>query len=394
MSKKVDIIIEKRDRYSRLRNIEWWQQSRLQNARVLVAGAGALGNEVLKNLALLGVGHILVVDFDTIEITNLSRSVLFRSDDIGKPKAIIAAERVRELNPDVQIDAVNGDVVWDIGAGMLSRFNVVIACLDNREARMGINRNCWKTGIPWIDGALGVMAGQVRIFVPPESACYECGMTPQDYREMNLRYSCQLLIAEGLLKGQVATTPTSASIIAAIQVQEFLKMIHEQDYLKGIEIEYDGQYHRYRITNLKKRSNCFSHEEGQFGNVRQIPNARASDMTTGQLLQIVQADLGKDAYILLDREVITALICPNGHKVDMTVRPRHQTSTDATRCPQCSCERSPQFTHKITDAFESNVPLSHLGIPEGHILCGCYGSKVCYYELSGDNLFGQRLNQI
>jgi adenylyltransferase/sulfurtransferase len=395
MSKqKIDFVIEKQDRYSRLKSIDWWEQPRVQAARVLVAGAGALGNEVLKNLALLGIGHILVVDFDTIETSNLSRSVLFRSGDVGQPKAAVAVRRIQELNPDVEIMAVHGDAVWDIGAGMLSRFDVVIGCLDNIEARVGINRNCWKAGIPWIDGALGVMAGQVRIFAPPESACYECGMTLQDYQELNLRYSCQLLVAEGLLKGLVATTPTSASIIAAMQVQEVLKLIHGLEQMKGIEIEYDGQYHRYRITNLKRRPDCYSHEEGQYGNVKQLPDARASELTVGGLLEIVRSDLGPDAYVLLDREVITALTCPNGHGVDITVRPRHQTGADAVRCPECGQDRSPTFTHKLTPGVLSDLHLSDLGIPSGHIVCGCYGSSFCYYELSGDRLFGRRLGDL
>ncbi len=183
-----EIVIEKRDRYSRLRAIEWWDQARLQQTRVLVAGAGALGNEVLKNLALIGVGYVQVVDFDTIEVTNLSRSILFRPGDELQPKATLAARRLREINPDIQVEALNGDVVWDVGLGTLRRFDAVIGCLDNREARLGLNRNCWRVNVPWIDGALGVMSGQVRIFVPPDSACYECSFTPQDYQELHLQY--------------------------------------------------------------------------------------------------------------------------------------------------------------------------------------------------------------
>src|SRR5690348_14656367 len=71
------------DRYARQQLIEWWNQERLRNARVLVAGVGALGNEVLKNLALVGVGHLLLIDFDRVEYSNLSRTVLFRENDVG-----------------------------------------------------------------------------------------------------------------------------------------------------------------------------------------------------------------------------------------------------------------------------------------------------------------------
>src|SRR4051794_34828877 len=88
-----DLVIDDADRYGRLRLIPWWRQERLAAAKVLVVGAGALGNEVLKNIALLGVGTTYLIDFDTVETSNLSRSVLFRHGDGGRPKAEVAAER-------------------------------------------------------------------------------------------------------------------------------------------------------------------------------------------------------------------------------------------------------------------------------------------------------------
>src|SRR4051812_5845022 len=97
--------IDDDDRYSRLRLIPWWRQERLAAARVLVVGAGALGNEVLKNLALLGVGTVHVIDLDEVEPSNLSRSVLFRAGDGGRAKAVVAAERVREINPEMTVVA-------------------------------------------------------------------------------------------------------------------------------------------------------------------------------------------------------------------------------------------------------------------------------------------------
>src|SRR5215472_7394542 len=97
------LIIDDADRYSRLRLISWWRQERLAAARVLVVGAGALGNEVIKNLALVGAGTVYVIDFDTVEPSNLSRSVLFRAEDGGQAKAVVAAWRARELNPDITL---------------------------------------------------------------------------------------------------------------------------------------------------------------------------------------------------------------------------------------------------------------------------------------------------
>ena len=93
------LIIDDEDRYSRLRLIGWWDQERIKNAKILVVGAGALGNEVLKNLALLGLGKIFLIDFDLIQNSNLSRSVLFRAEHAGQSKAKVAAKMAMELNP-------------------------------------------------------------------------------------------------------------------------------------------------------------------------------------------------------------------------------------------------------------------------------------------------------
>lgn len=89
------LVIDDDDRYSRLRLISWWRQELLREATVLVVGAGALGNEVVKNLALVGLGTIHLIDLDLVEPSNLSRSVLFRSEDGGQPKAVVAARRPR-----------------------------------------------------------------------------------------------------------------------------------------------------------------------------------------------------------------------------------------------------------------------------------------------------------
>ncbi len=147
------LVIDDGDRYGRLRLISWWRQERLAVAQVLVVGAGALGNEVLKNLALLGLGTVYLIDLDLVEPSNLSRSVLFRAEDAGLAKAQVAARRARELNPEITVIPMHGDVITDLGLGLFAEVDLVIGCLDNREARLWVNRQCWKTGTPWIDEA-------------------------------------------------------------------------------------------------------------------------------------------------------------------------------------------------------------------------------------------------
>ena len=165
------------DRLGTFEFISWWEREKVQAANVMIVGAGALGNEVIKNLALMGIGHLFIVDFDAIEAANLSRSVLFRETDNRRSKAEIAAARAKQLNPDVKVQYLNGDVTSELGLGVIRRMDVVIGCLDNREARLAINRYCYWMGKPWVDGAIQELLGLMRVFVPGEGACYECTLT-------------------------------------------------------------------------------------------------------------------------------------------------------------------------------------------------------------------------
>jgi len=165
------------DRLGTFNLISWWEREKVEKARVLVVGAGALGNEVVKNLALMGIGYIYFIDFDTVELANLSRSVLFRESDSGREKAEVAAARVKDLNPGVHVQYLHGDVTTQIGLGVFRRMDVVIGCLDNSEARLAVNRFCYWMNKPWVDGAIQELLGLVRVFVPGWGACFECSLT-------------------------------------------------------------------------------------------------------------------------------------------------------------------------------------------------------------------------
>src|SRR6516162_9844460 len=115
------------DRFHRFRLIGWWDQARLARARVLVVGAGALGNEIIKNLALLGVGHLFIADLDRVENSNLSRSVLYRGSDQGCFKAETAARAARNLYPDMTVQYCNGNAVFDLGMGVFRWADVTLA---------------------------------------------------------------------------------------------------------------------------------------------------------------------------------------------------------------------------------------------------------------------------
>ncbi len=176
-------------RFSRHEMVPGWSQKRLSESRVLVVGAGALGNEALKNLALLGVGELGVIDFDVIEPSNLPRCVLFQEEDLGGRKAIVAAKRVRELNPAVTTRPLVADVMTEVGTGFIEEFDVILGCLDNIGARYKLNRLCRLANVPWLNAGIDAFCGQVGLFDPNEGPCYECSMTTSMWHRLYETYA-------------------------------------------------------------------------------------------------------------------------------------------------------------------------------------------------------------
>jgi len=249
--------------------LSWFKKEKVKDARVLVAGAGALGNEVVKNLALFGVGHIYVVDFDQIEISNLTRSVLFREEDAYSHafKADIVAKRAMEINPQIKVTPIVGNLFSEVGFGLYNSVDVVIGCLDSRIARYQLNRLCMRAGKTWIDGSIENMTGAVRVYAPGKS-CYECGLSREEFNNIMLRTGCADVVRTQGKAGRIATTPISASIVGAMQVQEAMKVIHQEEgqetpfkTLEGKMLRYEGMTNTMNIYKFASwKSNCPAHE--------------------------------------------------------------------------------------------------------------------------------------
>lgn len=249
--------------------LSWFKKEKVKDAHVLVAGAGALGNEVVKNLALFGVGHIYVVDFDQIEISNLTRSVLFREEDAYNHafKADIVAKRAMEINPQIKVTPIVGNLFSEVGFGLYNSVDVVIGCLDSRIARYQLNRLCMRAGKTWIDGSIENMTGAVRVYAPGKS-CYECGLSREEFNNIMLRTGCADVVRTQGKAGRIATTPISASIVGAMQVQEAMKVIHQEEgketpfkTLEGKMLRYEGLTNTMNIYKFASwKSNCPAHE--------------------------------------------------------------------------------------------------------------------------------------
>ena len=295
------------DRFSRLRLISWWDQGKIAGCRLLVIGAGALGNEILKNAALLGFTKVIVVDLDRVEESNLSRAVLYRSDDVGKFKADAAARAYCSLAPDARVHPIIANVLHGCGLGLFEWSDVIVAGLDNREARLWINRSAWKVNRPWIDGAIEGINGVVRVFLPGVAPCYECTLGEVDWALLQKRMSCNLLTVEPTVEGKVPTTPTISSIIAGVQVQEAVKLIHGLPTLASKGYVFEGMNHTSYVVEYTQNADCMSHYT-----LPQIVHLEKSsgELTLAALRERARQELGSEVVIEFSRDVVQKFVCP------------------------------------------------------------------------------------
>jgi len=372
------------DRYARLRLIPWWDQARLKNATIMVVGAGAIGNELIKNLTLLGIGRILVYDMDAIESTNLTRSVLYRAKDVGRYKAEVAAERAREMNPDVKAKAFIANIIDDVGLGVFRRMDVVLGGLDNREARLAINQSCYKVDRPWIDGAIEALNGFARVFIPGQGACYECTMTETDWMLINKRKSCALLTHAQMAEGKIPTTPTSSSIIAGIQVQEMLKLLHADrnlPTLAGKGYVFNGLTHDSYVVEYQRKEDCMSHDT--YETILEKPWS-VKTVTLKAVLAEIRSQLGETAVVDFDRDIATRAKCACGHCKDLFT-PVHKLKGHMLTCPECGSQMSFESIHSLKgdEDFLEKTP-AQIGIPPLHIIGGRVGINTTYFEFTAD----------
>jgi molybdopterin/thiamine biosynthesis adenylyltransferase len=214
------------DRYLRQQGVEGLAAARLQSLAVTVVGAGAVGNEVVKNLVLLGVGSIDVHDFDQVEIHNLTRSIFLRESDVGTSKARAVVARAAEVDPNVRLRAVEGDFWRTLRLADLAQRQVVIGAVDNIEARLKLSRLCLLAGVDFVNVGIDSRFASVETFAfadPAPQACYECHLPGSAYRKVAQRYSCGWLRRRLEAQQHVPTTAITASVAGGLAVQAALR---------------------------------------------------------------------------------------------------------------------------------------------------------------------------
>ena len=239
------------DRYSRqiiLKKIGVIGQKKLLKARVLIVGAGGLGSPIAIYLAALGIGKIGIVDKDTVEISNLSRQIIFSTNDLKKKKSSAAINKLRKMNPDIKLHSFNKRLTKKNINQIAKNFDLIVDGSDNFRTRFLINDYCLKNKKTLVSGAISKFDGQVYTFnfSKKNSPCLRCYIphTPTNLDVDNCEY-------EGVLG-------TLGGIIGSIQANEVAKEILEiGDTLCGHILIIDALKLTFRKVKLNKRSDCY-----------------------------------------------------------------------------------------------------------------------------------------
>ena len=351
------------ERYRRLYELGW-NMDLLHHSTVLVVGAGALGNEIIKNLALAGLGNILVVDSDTIESHNLTRSVLFRPTDMGQGKAEVAARTAKEIDPGLTVRWFDAPVQQTLGLGVFRRVDVVLSGVDNLQTRRDLNRSCMLTSTPFIDGGMFYLDGDVRTFLPPFEVCFDCTLTQEERAEGWRRWSCLKLVESGDSAGG-PTAPTVASMVGGLQAQLALKFVHrnvdglyDMPVPAGVRIRFNGFADEYERWNLNRNPECPTHMDVAFipePAIQQIPYG--NDISAGHLLDIAQDHLGPEAYVELGFDVIHMLSCGVCSGSQAVLRRPGTLEVGEAVCPRCTPPNCRSCGSLISETIRSRSDL-------------------------------------
>jgi len=308
-------------------------QLKLKQAKVLCIGTGGLGAPLGLYLAAAGVGRIGLVDFDSVDFTNLQRQILFSTNDVGRPKIEAAADRLQGLNPEIQIDRFETHLSSENALDIMEDYDIIVDGTDNFPTRYLVNDASILLGKPNVYGSIFRFEGQIAIFGAPGGPCYRC-LYPEP-PPPGLVPSC----AEG---GVLGVLP---GIVGAIQAAETLKLIiGKGDPLIGRLLLFDALAMRFRELKLRKNPECpvcgehptvtklidYAEFCGIRGEEAPGPQATVPEITPRDFK--ARLDRGDDLYILDVREPHEYQICNlGGHLIPLGDLSRRVHELDSSR---------------------------------------------------------------
>ena len=248
------------DVFDRSKRIGWLDLESIARSKVMMVGAGALGNEVAKNLALSGFRNITLIDMDHVVGSNLNRCLFFSREDAQRraSKADAVARGILSISPDARPVPMR-QRIEDLPEGAFKDYDLVLGCLDNIQARIHTNSHSYRAGKVYIDGGMEGFLGKVMVARPPVGACVQCGMNRSHSKVAELRFSCtgkDVVFHEPRLAAEITTT----SVISAIMVREALKVVSSRpDMLIANAFYYDGQRNQSEELEIPLNPNCPVH---------------------------------------------------------------------------------------------------------------------------------------
>jgi len=309
-------------------------QLKLARAKVLMIGAGGLGAPLGLYLAAAGVGRLGILDFDTVDSTNLQRQVTFSTADVGRPKAVAAAERLAGINPTIRIDTYRTRLTSENALELFRDYDIIVDGTDNFPTRFLVNDACVLLGKPNVYGSIFRFEGQATVFGYPGGPCYRC-LYPEP-PPPGLVPSC----AEG---GVLGVLP---GIVGSIQAMETIKLILGiGEPLIGRLLLFDALAMRFRELRLRKNPACpmcgdhrtinqlIDYEEfcGIRGEEAPVMTTGIPEITPHELK--ARLDRGDDLFVLDVREPHEVQICKlkDGHLIPLGDLPRRVSELDSSR---------------------------------------------------------------
>lgn len=372
------------NRYDRQQRIKDWSQKKLLQAHIFVAGVGALGNELIKNLVLMGIGHILVVDFDQIELSNLSRTVLFRTNDIGRSKAQVATETALQLNPDVDIRYIHGNLFYDIGLGFYRHVDLVVSGLDNLAVRSQVGLSCALAGVPFLDGGMWALGGEVRWFIPGDGPCFECTLSKEDRERVHELHSCDGFRSQeqSFSTFPIPSTISTTAVIGGILAQEVVRYLCSWEVPQGEAIVYNGFTQSIHRTLLPNDPQCPYHYAYQ--NVVELESGM-NKLSPNDLLKLAEKEFENSVILELGRDFLLGFYCKKCKQYEQVDEVLGRVEESRRICPKCGDVRESEIISYIDGSERyADQELKRFGIPPGEILTIKAKEQLRFYELTGD----------
>lgn len=215
-------------------------QDKLRAATAVVVGCGGLASPVLSYLSSAGLGNIVIVDADRVELTDLNRQFLYREGDIGRIKTLCAKEYIEERNSEIHVSTFSLSLNAMNAEQVLRGAGVVLDCVDNDETRILVSRACRNLGIPIVEAGICGFYGYVLPVLPGVSACIEC------LREAG----------KAQTETDIPVIGATAGVIGSLQVMEAIKALLGLKVNYGTMIQYDGLEAEFINIDVKPRANC------------------------------------------------------------------------------------------------------------------------------------------